>query len=153
MEDGLTVEWDNVPIDTLSTPDQGYWSVHTYTVQATSELTRLRFIGNVGGGQGTLLDTVSLVGGSDEEAPVVSCPPAITVRVGSVPPAATSVADFTAQGGSIADNQDPDLFSRQLGCSFRLLPRVGDSHLYRHRCLRERLAMSAVDYGPEPICH
>jgi hypothetical protein len=108
MEDGLTVEWDNVPIATLSTPDQGDWSVHTYTVQANSELTRLRFIGNVGGGQGTLLDTVSLVGGSDQEAPVVSCPPATTVPFGSVPPAATSVAEFTAQGGSITDNQDPN---------------------------------------------
>jgi hypothetical protein len=108
MENGLTVEWNEVPIDTISTPDQGQWTVHTYTVQANSELTRLRFVGNVGGGQGSLLDTVSLVGGSDEEAPVVSCPPAITVPVGSVPPAATSVAEFTAQGGSIADNQDPN---------------------------------------------
>jgi hypothetical protein len=104
---GLTVEWDDVPIATISTPPPGEWSVNTFTIVASSELSRLRFVGNIGGGQGSLLDTVSLVGESDDEPPVISCPPSITTPTGSLPPAATNVAEFTAQGGSISDNQDP----------------------------------------------
>lgn len=107
-DNGLTVEWDDIPIAIISTPGQGQWSVNTFTVQASSDLSRLSFVDNVGGAQGSLLDTVSLVEASDQDPPVVSCPPSITVPVGSVPPAATTVADFTAQGGSIADNQDPN---------------------------------------------
>jgi hypothetical protein len=107
-ENGLTVEWDDVPVAIISTPQQGEWSVNTFTVQASSDLSRLRFVDNVGGGQGSLLDTVSLVEASDQEPPVVSCPPYLTASLGSVPPAAANVADFTAQGGSIADNQDPN---------------------------------------------
>jgi hypothetical protein len=108
IANGLTIEWDEVPIDTISTPIQGLWTMHSYSVQATSDLSRLRFVGNVGGGRGSFLDTVSLVGQSDDEPPVVSCPPSVTVPSGNVPPAATNVADFTAQGGSISDNQDPN---------------------------------------------
>ena len=108
MPNGLTVEWDDVPIATISTGQPGDWAVNTFTIVASSELSRLRFVGNIGGGQGSLVDTVSLVGESDDEPPVVSCPPAITVSSGSLPPAATNVADFTAQGGSISDNQDPN---------------------------------------------
>jgi hypothetical protein len=107
-DNGVTVEWDDVPIAIISTPQQGQWSVNTFTVQASSELSRLRFVDNVGGGQGSLLDSVSLVESSDQQPPVVTCPPSITVPVGSVPPAATCVADCIAQGGSIADNQDPN---------------------------------------------
>jgi hypothetical protein len=110
ISNGLTVEWNDVPIDTISTPVQGQWTEHSYAVQATSEMSRLRFVGNIGGGQGSFVDTVSLLGDVDDvdEPPVVSCPPAITVPVGSVPPAATNVADFTAQGGSISDDHDPN---------------------------------------------
>jgi hypothetical protein len=108
IPNGLTVQWDDVPIDTISTPVQGQWTVHTYAVQATSELSRLRFVGNIGGGRGSFLDTVSLVGETDDEPPVVSCPPSITVPSGSVPPAASNAAEFTSQGGSITDNQDPN---------------------------------------------
>jgi hypothetical protein len=107
-ENGLTVEWDELPLAIISTPGQGQWSVNTFTVQANFDVSRLSFIDNVGGGQGSLLDTVSLVEVIDQQPPVVSCPPSVTVPVGSVPPAATNVADFTAQGGSIADNQDPN---------------------------------------------
>jgi hypothetical protein len=107
-ENGLTVEWDDAPMAVISTPGQGQWSVNTFTVQASSELSRLRFVDNIGGGQGSLLDSISLVEASDQEPPVVSCPPSITVPLGGVPPAAANVADFTAQGGSIADNQDPN---------------------------------------------
>jgi Protein of unknown function (DUF642) len=109
-ENGLTVEWDDVPIATISTPALKQWSTNTFTVQASSELSRLRFVNNIDGMQGSLLDGVSLVlvDDSDKQPPVVSCPPSITVASDSVPPAATNVADFTAQGGSIADNQDPN---------------------------------------------
>jgi hypothetical protein len=107
-ENGLTVEWDDVPVATMSTPDLGQWSTNTLTVLASSGLSRLRFVNNIGGMQGSLLDNVSLVGASDNEPPIVSCPPSVTVPSGSVPPAATNVAEFTAQGGSISDNQDPN---------------------------------------------
>lgn len=107
-QNGLTVEWDDVPLATISTPDQGIWTVNTFTVRASFELSRLRFVDNLGGAQGSLLDTVSLVASADTEPPVVSCPPSVTVAVGSIPPAATNVAQFTAQGGSISDNQDPN---------------------------------------------
>jgi hypothetical protein len=108
-QDGLTVEWDEVPIATLSTPVLGTWTENTFAVVATSDVTRLRFVDNLGGGAGSLLDTVSVVeqANTDTQPPVVSCPPALTVPYGSVPQAATSVADFVAQGGSISD-QDPN---------------------------------------------
>ena len=107
---GLTIEWNDIPIDTISTPVQGQWTEHSYSVQATSELSRLRFVGNIGGGQGSFVDTVSLLDDVDDVdlPPVVTCPPCITVPVGNVPPAATNVADFTAQGGSITDDHDPN---------------------------------------------
>lgn len=108
MENGLTVAWDDIPISTITTPPLGQWSVNTITIVASSELSRLRFVGNIGGGGGSILDTVSLVSEADDEPPVVSCPPSIALPSGSVPPAATNVAQFTAQGGSISDNQDPN---------------------------------------------
>jgi len=105
---GLTIEWNDIPIDTISTPVQGQWTEHSYSVQATSELSRLRFVGNIGGGQGSFVDNVSLLDDVDDVdlPPVVTCPPAITVPVGSVPPAAANVADFAGQGGSISDDHD-----------------------------------------------
>jgi len=107
---GLTIEWNDVPIDTISTPLQGQWTEHSYSVEATSELSRLRFVGNVGGGRGSFVDNVSLLDEVDDVdlPPVVSCPPAITVSVGGVPPAAANVDDFAAQGGSISDDHDPN---------------------------------------------
>jgi hypothetical protein len=107
---GLTIEWNDVPIDTISTPVQGQWTEHSYSVEATSELSRLRFVGNIGGGQGSFLDNVSLLDEVDDVdlPPVVSCPAAITVPVGSVPPVAANVTDFAAQGGSISDDHDPN---------------------------------------------
>src|SRR5258705_91010 len=88
-ENGLTVEWDDAPILTISPPDPWQWSTNTFPVLASSGLSRLRFVNNIGGMQGSLLDAVSLVGASDHQPPVVSCPPSITVPSGSVPPAAT----------------------------------------------------------------
>jgi hypothetical protein len=109
-ENGLTVEWDDIPIATISTVALGLWSTNSFTVQANSTVSRLRFVDNISGGQGSLLDNVSLVGAADDPPPppVVSCPPSITVPFGSVPPAATNIADLTAQGGSITNNQDPN---------------------------------------------
>jgi hypothetical protein len=40
----------------------------------------------------------------DTTPPVITCPPAVTVAFGSVPPVASSSSQFIAQGGTIAEN-------------------------------------------------
>ncbi|MDB6076136.1 MAG: hypothetical protein JWO89_3776, partial [Verrucomicrobiaceae bacterium] len=45
---------------------------------------------------------------NDNESPVLSCPPALSVAYGAVPNAATSTSGFIAQGGHIKDNCDAD---------------------------------------------
>ena len=44
----------------------------------------------------------------DVTPPEVSCPPAVSVAYGAVPAAATTPAEFIAQGGTITDHCDPN---------------------------------------------
>lgn len=59
--DGLTIEWDGLLVQTISSPTFGTWAEHVYEVEASGPVTRLEFIGNIDGNSGgTMLDTVSV---------------------------------------------------------------------------------------------
>lgn len=57
---GLSVFWDGILIDIISTPSLGNWELFTYNVAANSNLTRLEFTGNFGGVAGSLIDEVKV---------------------------------------------------------------------------------------------
>ncbi|HSH14539.1 MAG TPA: hypothetical protein VLD18_00800, partial [Verrucomicrobiae bacterium] len=44
----------------------------------------------------------------DITPPTITCPPAVSVDFGAEPAAATTVAEFLAQGGTVTDNCDPN---------------------------------------------
>lgn len=67
------------------------------TVTATAE--------DASGNQVTKTFTVTV---NDNEKPVISCPPAVSVAFAAQPVAATTTAGFVAQGGAIQDNCDAD---------------------------------------------
>lgn len=58
---GLSIEWDGLLVQTISSPVLGTWNEHIYEVEASGALTRLKFIGNIDGvAGGTMLDTVAV---------------------------------------------------------------------------------------------
>jgi len=57
---GLLVYWDNVLLDTITTPTPGLWQLYSYTVTALSNFTPLRFASPGVGDEGPLLDAVSV---------------------------------------------------------------------------------------------
>lgn len=57
--DSLTVDWDGIPVATVSSPVQGTWQEHFFSVTGTGSDT-LAFIGNRGGNAGALLDNVNV---------------------------------------------------------------------------------------------
>lgn len=58
---GLSIEWGGVVIDTITTPALNTWLLFSYdNLPATSNTTRLKFIGNLDGFEGSFLDTINV---------------------------------------------------------------------------------------------
>ena len=57
---GVSIYWGTDLVDTISTPEQGKWQSFSYDLYAPSDKVRLKFVGNLSGDQGSLLDNVRL---------------------------------------------------------------------------------------------
>lgn len=77
----------------------------TYTVQGTYTVT-WKYTDPHDATKFTLQEQTVIV--KDVTPPTITCPPDASVAYGSVPAAATDVAGFIAQGGTIIDNCDPN---------------------------------------------
>ena len=56
----FSVAWNGSTFVTLSPPPLGTWSSYSYDLLATSTVTRLKFIGNIDGNNGAMIDAVSV---------------------------------------------------------------------------------------------
>jgi Protein of unknown function (DUF642) len=65
---GLLVYWNNVLLDTITTPMPGIWQLYSYNVTAISNFTSLRFSSPGVGDEGPLLDAVSVASVSSTHA-------------------------------------------------------------------------------------
>ena len=56
----FSVSWNGTTVTTLSPPLLGAWAGYSYDLLATSTITRLKFIGNIDGNNGAMVDAVSV---------------------------------------------------------------------------------------------